>query len=97
VITGGVNVYPREIEQVLIQSSMVSDVAVIGVADDHWGESLRAFVQVADEQVFSEQQLDDFCRLKLADYKVPKEFVQLDSLPRSVTGKLLKESLRAID
>ena len=80
-----------------MQSSMVSDAAVIGVADEHWGERLRAFIQITDQQTFNEVQLSDFCRSKLADYKVPKEFVQLDSLPRSVTGKLLKQSLKMID
>ena len=97
VITGGMNVYPREIEQLLLESAMVSDAAVIGVDDDYWGERLRAFVQVADGAEYNQQELQNFCRGKLADYKIPKEFITLDRLPRSVTGKLLKQELRSID
>jgi acyl-CoA synthetase (AMP-forming)/AMP-acid ligase II len=94
VISGGVNVYPREIEDVLLAHPNVSDAAVIGVPDDRWGERLCAFVVLraggaADAGVFAE-----FCRDKLAGYKIPREFVSLPELPRNANGKVLKTELR---
>lgn len=94
VITGGINVYPREIEEVLHQHPAVQESAVVGIADDHWGERLRAYVVVRGGLHVTARDLDSHCRTTLAAYKVPKEFQFIDALPRNTGGKILKRELR---
>jgi long-chain acyl-CoA synthetase len=96
VISGGINIYPREIENVLLRHPEVRDAAVIGVADQHWGEKLRAFVVLRKGTQGSDQQLVDFCRGRLADFKIPREFRFIEELPRNVGGKVLKNALRSM-
>lgn len=92
IIRGGVNVYPREIEDVLFMHPSVVDCAVFGVPDARLGERVRAVVE-AREPVAPEQ-LDAFCRERLADFKVPSDFVLVAELPRLPNGKVLKRRLR---
>jgi long-chain acyl-CoA synthetase len=94
VITGGINVYPREIEEVLNQHPAVRESAVVGISDDRWGEALRAFVVVKNGMHVAACDLDAHCRATLAAYKVPKEFRFIDALPRNAGGKVLKRELR---
>ncbi|ARN75687.1 long-chain-fatty-acid--CoA ligase [Oceanicoccus sagamiensis] len=95
VITGGENVYPNEVERVLLQHPVVSDVAVIGVPDEKYGESLLAFiVPNAEGAPIDELSLIEFCREHLAGYKIPRQYVALDTLPRNPSGKVLKTVLR---
>jgi fatty-acyl-CoA synthase len=94
VISGGVNIYPQEIEQKLHEHPAVLEVAVIGIPDPDWGEALKAFVVLRDGQRASGDELRAFCRESLADYKVPKLFEFLDALPRNPTGKVLKRELK---
>jgi fatty-acyl-CoA synthase len=94
VISGGVNIYPREIEDHLHRHPAVLDVAVVGVPDPEWGESLRAFVVVRPGHALAEHEVIEFCRGGLADYKRPRSVVFLDELPRNPTGKVLKRELR---
>jgi len=97
VISGGVNIYPLEIEQHLHTHPAVADVAVVGVPDPDWGESLRAFVVLRPGSVAGEllrADLKRFCKDALADYKCPRRFDFLDALPRNPTGKVLKRELR---
>jgi len=94
VISGGVNVYPREIEEVLIQHPNISEVAVIGVPDERWGERLKAYVVAESGGPLETAELLAHCEGKLARFKVPKEFEQLDALPRNVAGKVVKTDLR---
>jgi len=94
VISGGVNIYPREIEEVLITHPQVRDVAVIGVPDDKWGESLKAFV-VGD--VADPAELESFCAEHISRMKTPREFEFIDVIPRNATGKVLKTELRSRD
>jgi len=96
VISGGVNIYPREIEDVLHTHPAVLEAAVIGVPDPEWGESLRAFVVLRGDQRASETELIDYCRRELADYKRPRKVVFLAELPRNLTGKVLKRELREL-
>jgi acyl-CoA synthetase (AMP-forming)/AMP-acid ligase II len=92
IITGGENVYGPEVERVLIEHPAVVDAAIIGVPDDHWGESVKAIV-VADRDVSAED-IIVFCRQYLAAYKCPRSVDFRDELPRNPTGKLLKRELR---
>jgi long-chain acyl-CoA synthetase len=97
VITGGVNVYPREIEEVLIRHPAVSDVAVIGVPDERWGERLRAFVVLQRGQGLDTDTMIEFCEGQLARFKVPRDLKCIDALPRNAGGKVLKTELREFD
>ncbi|MFB6467442.1 class I adenylate-forming enzyme family protein [Cytobacillus sp. Hz8] len=94
IISGGVNVYPKEIEEVLSSHPKIAEVAVVGVPHPEWGETVKAFV-VLNESI---DQLADECKRylygKLASYKIPKLFEEMDQLPRNATGKILKQVLR---
>lgn len=94
VISGGVNVYPAEVESVLEAHPALAEVAVVGVPDAEWGERVRAFVSVRDGATVDEGALKLWCRERLAGPKVPRDFVFLPSLPRNPTGKVLKRELR---
>jgi fatty-acyl-CoA synthase len=89
-ISGGVNVYPAEIEAELVSHPAVSDAAVVPIADDTWGEVAIAFVVGSA----SEDELAQYLALRIARYKLPKKFVFLDALPRTPYGKVVKEELR---
>ena len=96
IISGGVNIYPREIEDLLIEHPAVDDVAVIGVPDDEYGESVRAVVTLRDGYAGGatlERDIIDWTRARLAHYKCPKSVTFVDSLPRSVAGKMMKHRL----
>lgn len=97
IISGGVNIYPQEIENVLALHPALRDVAVIGVPDPIFGESVRAVVELADGVAPSEElasELIEYCRSRLAGFKCPKAVDFVDQLPRLPTGKLLKRELR---
>ena len=95
VISGGINVYPREIEEVLFAHPAVAEAAVIGVPDDYWGEVLKAFVVVRRDTSASADDLLAHCRSSLAGYKIPKTVEFIGALPRNTAGKVLKTELRA--
>jgi acyl-CoA synthetase (AMP-forming)/AMP-acid ligase II len=97
IISGGVNIYPQEIENVLIAHPLVADVAVIGVPDEEMGESVKAVVQLvnfAQPRAGLAAQLIDYCRPVLATYKCPRTVDFIDELPRDPNGKLYKRLLR---
>jgi acyl-CoA synthetase (AMP-forming)/AMP-acid ligase II len=94
VISGGVNIYPAEIEAVLRAHPAVFDCAVIGVPDQEWGESLKAVVVLNADQHAPAEDLLAFCRERLADYKLPKSVDFVDEIPHNPTGKPLKRDLR---
>jgi fatty-acyl-CoA synthase len=94
VISGGVNIYPREIEDLLHAHPAILDAAVIGVPDPEWGETLRAFVVLRDGHTLSEADVIAYCRDGLADFKRPRKVTFLPELPRNPTGKILKRELR---
>jgi long-chain acyl-CoA synthetase len=93
-LVNGINVYPREVEEVLYQFPGVKEVSVIGVPDARKGEQPLAFVSPMDGNSIEERALLQFAREKLADYKVPRRIILLPALPRNATGKILKTSLR---
>jgi acyl-CoA synthetase (AMP-forming)/AMP-acid ligase II len=94
VISGGVNIYPAEVEAALHGHPAVRDVAVIGVPDAHWGESVKAVVALQPGASASEEELIAWCRARLADYKRPRSVDFVDELPRDQAGKLLKRKIR---
>ncbi|MGB9302976.1 MAG: long-chain fatty acid--CoA ligase [Mycobacterium sp.] len=93
IISGGENIYPAEIESVIIGIPGVSEVAVIGLADEKWGEIACAIV-VADQGQVSEPQIVEFCGTRLARYKLPKKVIFTGAIPRNPAGKILKRVLR---
>jgi fatty-acyl-CoA synthase len=93
--TGGEKVYPEEVEQVLRDHPAVLDVAVVGVPDARWGEMVTALVEVAPGRTIDDT-LRDHARAHLAGYKVPKQFVPVEALPRTVAGKPDYPRLRAL-
>jgi long-chain acyl-CoA synthetase len=95
VISGGVNIYPTEIESVLATMPGVGDCAVFGIPDDEFGEALAAAVQTVNGAVLSEAAVREFLRERIAGYKVPKQVEFHDALPREDTGKIFKRKLRA--
>jgi long-chain acyl-CoA synthetase len=97
IISGGVNIYPAEIEEALIMHPAVADVAVIGVPDAEMGESVLAIVQLADGETGSGRLTADLmlhCRSRLASFKCPRSVEFVAALPRTQTGKLLRRRLR---
>ncbi len=94
IISGGSNVYPREVEEVLLQAPGVSEVAVVGAPDPEWGETIVAFVVLQPGAAVSAQDLDAFCLNEIARFKRPKRYVLVDSLPKNNYGKVLKTELR---
>lgn len=93
IISGGVNIYPREIEDVLVVHPSIDDVAVLGTPDPDMGEQVTAFVQLAPGAAVSGDEIIAFCRERLSHFKCPKEVRFVDELPRLPTGKLLKRLL----
>jgi acyl-CoA synthetase (AMP-forming)/AMP-acid ligase II len=93
IVSGGENVFPREVEDLLHDHDAVDEVAVIGVDDEQFGQRLRAFVVRCSGSTVGEEDLKDHVKANLARYKVPREIVFLDELPRNATGKVLKREL----
>jgi fatty-acyl-CoA synthase len=94
VIRGGENIYPREIEEFLYGHPAVSDVQVIGVPDPKYGEELCACIILKPGEVATEEQIRDFCRDRIAHYKVPRYVRFVDAFPMTVTGKIQKYVMR---
>ena len=95
IISGGVNIYPAEIEAALAMMPGVRDCAVFGIPDAEFGEALCAAVQAEADKEVSSQDVQDYLKKKLADYKVPKRVTFHDELPREESGKIFKRRLRA--
>jgi long-chain acyl-CoA synthetase len=94
IISAGENIYPREIEEALVEHPLVSEVAVIGIPDDVRGEVPKAFVIGVEGADLDEKKLRSFCKERIAAYKVPKVFELVRDLPRTPTGKVLKRMLK---
>ncbi|MCX7180416.1 MAG: AMP-binding protein [Proteobacteria bacterium] len=94
IISGGVNIYPREIEEVLHAHPAVAEAAVIGVPDDYWGEAVKAYVACRKGATVTKEELIAFCQTSLAGFKLPKTIEFIDMLPRNAAGKVLKTELR---
>jgi acyl-CoA synthetase (AMP-forming)/AMP-acid ligase II len=96
ILRGGANVYPAEVERVLLEHPAVAEAAVLGVPDRRLGERVVAAVRLVDGQRASDDALRDHCRASLARYKVPDAIARVDSLPRNAMAKVIKRELRAL-
>jgi fatty-acyl-CoA synthase len=96
VIRGGENVYPREVEEFLYQHPAVSDVQVVGVPDPRYGEELCAWVRLKEGQQVTGDELREWCRGKIASFKIPRYWRFVDEFPMTVTGKVQKFKMREI-
>lgn len=94
IITGGENVYPREVEELLFTRPEVEECAVIGLPDKEWGEKVSAFIIPRAEKTISQDELKAFLKTKMAPFKVPKLYVFTDTLPKSAAGKILKREIK---
>ncbi len=94
VVSGGENIYPREVEEVLFTHPAVADAAVVGVPDPLWGESVHAFVTLREGMSASEEEIIQFCKANLASYKKPRRVSFIAEIPRNPSGKVLKYRLR---
>jgi fatty-acyl-CoA synthase len=95
IVSGGENVFPREVEDLLAKHAAIEDVAIVGVDDAQFGQRLKAFVVKRKDASLSEEDVKDYVKANLARYKVPREVVFMDELPRNATGKVLKRVLIA--
>ena len=94
IIRGGLNVYPREVEDVMMKHEGVSMVAVIGVPDEKFGENIKAFVIMKEGETSTEDEMKAWTKERIADYKYPRHIEFVATLPMSATGKILKKELR---
>lgn len=96
IISGGENIYPAEVEAVLYKHPKIVEAAVLGVPDEHWGESVKAVVVLKPGETIAEQEVIEYCRQNLASYKKPKYVQFVTSLPRTDVGKISKQELRKL-
>jgi long-chain acyl-CoA synthetase len=94
IISGGENIYSREVEEVLYAHPAILEAAVVGVPDEKWGESVKAVVVLKDGAQASEEEIIDFCKEHLASYKKPRSVDFRDGLPKTGSGKIKKAELR---
>jgi acyl-CoA synthetase (AMP-forming)/AMP-acid ligase II len=94
IISGGMNIYPAEIEAVLVAHEAVADAAVIGIPSEEWGEAVHAVITLYEGRDATDESITAFCREHLASYKVPRSYSRMEEIPRSASGKILKRELR---
>lgn len=96
IISGGSNVYPREVEEILLAHPAISEACVVGVPDDVWGEAVKAVVVLRAGLELDEAEVIEFCRTRLASYKKPKSVDFSESLPKNAYGKVMKKEVKAL-
>jgi len=96
IIRGGENIYPREVEEFLYTHPKIADVQVVGVPDLKYGEEVMAWVKLKDGQAATSEEIRDFCRGKIAHYKIPRYVKFVSEFPMTVTGKIQKYKMREV-
>lgn len=94
IIAGGFNIYPREVDEVLYQHPKVAEAVTVGIPDDYRGETVKAFIVLRPGEKATDKEIAEFCRTKLAAYKVPKQVEFREAIPKSAVGKILRKILR---
>ncbi len=94
IISGGFNIYPREVEEVLYEHPKILEAAVIGIPHQYKGEAVKAYVVLKKDEILTKEEVIAFCEKRLARYKIPKEVSFVDDLPKSMIGKVLRRELR---
>jgi long-chain acyl-CoA synthetase len=97
IIAGGFNIYPKEIDEVLFEHPKVLEACTIGAPDAYRGETVKAYVVAKPGENLTAEEVVQFCKERLAPYKVPKFIEFIDSLPKSAVGKILRRELRDLD
>jgi len=97
IVAAGFNIYPKEIDEVLFGHPRILEACAVGVSDEYRGETVKAFIVVKPGETLTEKEIIEYCRERLALYKVPRQIVFMDSLPKSAVGKILRRELRALD
>jgi long-chain acyl-CoA synthetase len=95
IITGGMNVYPRDVEEPLYQHPKIKEVVAVGIPDERWGEAVKVYIVLKDGQTATEQEIIDYCHARMARYKVPKYVEFRPALPKTLVGKFLRRQLLA--
>ena len=93
IIAGGFNIYPREVEEVLYEHPAVQDAAVVGIPDAYRGETVKAYIVCKSDAAVSAEELDAWCRTRLASFKVPRQYEFRKELPKSIIGEVLRRKL----
>ena len=96
VIRGGENIYPREVEEFLYEHPGISDVQVIGVPDARYGEELMAWVKLKGDSRLTPEEIKEFCKGRIAHYKIPKYVKFVDEFPMTISGKIQKYKMREV-
>lgn len=94
IISGGENIYPTPIEELLAEHESVEDVAVVGVPHEKWGEAVHGVLVTEKDMEVNSKEMKEFCKGKIADYKIPKSFDFVEELPRKATGKVARQKIR---
>ena len=94
IVSGGMNIYPAEIEAVMIGHPKIAEVAVIGVPDEKWGQSVKALIIAAPGMDVTEEEIIEWCRGKMAGYRIPRSVDFVSEFPKTPTGKIKKKVLR---
>jgi len=96
IIVKGQNVYPSDIEEVLYTHPKIAEAAVVGIPDELRGEIVRAIISLKEGEVATAEEIKRFCRKRLANYKIPKQIIFSDSLPKTATGEIRRGDLKVI-
>jgi len=97
IIAGGYNIYPRDIDEVLFEHPQIVEACAVGIPDEYRGETVKAFVVLKSGASLTEEEIINYCKDKLAKYKVPKMIEFIDELPKSGVGKILRKELRQME
>ena len=97
IVAGGYNIYPKEIDEVLFGHPKILEACAVGVPDEYRGETVKAFIVVRPGETLTAEEVIEYCRERLALYKVPRRIAFMDALPKSAVGKILRRELRALD